>query len=240
MNLINDDCLNAMKDIPEASIDLIVCDLPYGTTSCKWDVVIPFEELWKEYKRISKTTTPIILFGVQPFTSTMILSNIKMFKYTLVWEKERPTNIFFIKKQIGRVHEDIVVFYKNQPTYNPIMEARVESTIGVGNLKKSKTHKNQNYKYSSSYDKNVRYPRSVIKINRDTLKGSLHPTQKPVALIEYLILSFSNENDTVLDNCMGSGTTGVACKKLNRNFIGIEKDKKYFDVACNRINQEKG
>jgi len=164
------------------------------------------------------------------------MSNIKVFRYEIIWEKERPTNIFFMKKQIGRVHENILVFYKHQPTYNPEMTEREFDSKGevVGNIKSSRTHKNQNYKHAEDYNHKVRYPRSVLKINRNNQKN-IHPTQKPVALFEYLIKTYTNEGDLVLDNCAGSGTTGVACKKLKRNYILIEKEQEYVDIARARI-----
>ena len=177
------DCLEVMKDIPDKSIDMILCDLPYGTTACKWDTIIPFEPLWEQYKRIIKDNGAIVLTASQPFTSAFVMSNIKDFRYEIIWEKERPTNIFFMKKQIGKVHENILVFYKHQPTYNPEITEREFDSKGevVGNIKSSRTHKNQNYKHSEDYNHKVRYPRSVLKINRKKQKN-IHPTQKPVAL----------------------------------------------------------
>uniref|UniRef100_A0A6H1ZIH7 Putative methyltransferase n=1 Tax=viral metagenome TaxID=1070528 RepID=A0A6H1ZIH7_9ZZZZ len=234
--IIKGDCLEVMKDIPDKSIDMILCDLPYGTTACKWDTIIPFEPLWDQYKRIIKDNGAIVLTASQPFTSALVMSNIKVFRYEIIWEKERPTNIFFMKKQIGRVHENILVFYKHQPTYNPEMTEREFDSKGevVGNIKSSRTHKNQNYKHAEDYNHKVRYPRSVLKINRNNQKN-IHPTQKPVALFEYLIKTYTNEGDLVLDNCAGSGTTGVACKKLKRNYILIEKEQEYVDIARARI-----
>ena len=170
------------------------------------------------------------------------MSNVDWFRYELIWEKERPTNIMFMKKQIGKVHENILVFYKHQPTYNPLMTKRDNPTIAVyGKDTKggdSKTHKNQRLRYSEGYNRFVKYPRSVIKINRDTLKGSMHPTQKPVALFEYLIRTYTNEGDTVLDNCAGSGTTGIAAFNTKRNAILIEKDEIYFNAAKERFDRE--
>ena len=236
------DCLELMKDIPNGSIDMILCDLPYGTTSQKWDIIIPFDKLWEQYKRIIKPNGAIVLTASQPFTSALVMSNVDWFRYELIWEKERPTNIMFMKKQIGKVHENILVFYKHQPTYNPLMTKRDNPTIAVyGKDKKggdSKTHKNQRLRYSEGYNRFVKYPRSVIKINRDTLKGSMHPTQKPVALFEYLIRTYTNEGDTVLDNCAGSGTTGIAAFNTKRNAILIEKDEIYFNAARERFDRE--
>ena len=233
------DCLELMKDIPNGSIDMILCDLPYGTTDCKWDVIISFDKLWEQYERIIKPNGAIVLTASQPFTSALVMSNVDWFRYELIWEKERPTNIMFMKKQIGKVHENILVFYKHQPTYNPLMAKRDNPTIAVyGKDKKggdSKTHKNQRLRYSEGYNRFVKYPRSVIKINRDTLKGSMHPTQKPVALFEYLIKTYTNEGDTVLDNCAGSGTTAIACLKTNRQFIVMEKEQKYYDIILKRV-----
>ena len=235
------DCLTVMKLISAKSIDMILCDLPYGTTACKWDTIIPFEPLWLQYKRIIKDNGAIVLTASQPFTSALVMSNIKMFKYEIIWEKERPTNIFFMKKQIGKVHENLLVFYKKQPTYNPIMEERFFTGKGevVGNIKESRTHLKQNYKHSEDYNYKQKYPRSILKINRDIEKnGKSHPTQKPVALFEYLIRTYTNEGDLVLDNVAGSGTTGIACKNLNRNFILIEKDVKYCEIARRRLKQQ--
>jgi len=233
------DCLEVMKGIEDKSIDMILADLPYGTTACKWDTIIPFEPLWEQYKRIIKDNGAIVLTASQPFTSALVMSNVDWFRYELIWEKERPTNIMFMKKQIGKVHENILVFYKHQPTYNPLMTKRDNPTIAVyGKDTKggySKTHKNQRLRYSEGYNRFVKYPRSVIKINRDTLKGSMHPTQKPVALFEYLIKTYTHEGDLVLDNCAGSGTTGVACKNTNRNCILIEQDEKYCDIIKERV-----
>ena len=236
------DCLEVMKGIEDKSVNMVLADLPYGTTACKWDTIIPFEPLWKQYKRIIKDNGAIVLTASQPFTSALVMSNVDWFRYELIWEKERPTNIMFMKKQIGKVHENILVFYKHQPTYNPLMTKRDNPTIAVyGKDTKggvSKTHKNQRLRYSREYNRFVKYPRSILKINRDTLKGSLHPTQKPVALFEYLIKTYTNEGDLVLDNTAGSGTTGVACKNLNRNFILIEQDEKYCDIIKERVGCE--
>jgi len=229
-----------VKQIPDKSIDMILCDLPYGTTACKWDTIIPFESLWEQYKRIIKDNGCIALFGTEPFSSLLRLSNLKQFRYDIIWEKERPTNIFFCKKQIAKVHEIISIFYKKQPTYNPQMIDRKFNTIGIfGKEKHSNTHNNQTYKYSKDYDKTKVYPRSIQKFNRDTLKGSLHPTQKPVKLCEFLIKSYTNEGDIVLDNCIGSGTTALACQNLNRNFIGMEIYQEYIDIAYKRLSETK-
>lgn len=234
--IYNGDCLEIMNNIPSKSIDMILCDLPYGVNPLyNWDQIIPLDLLWSQYERIIKDNGAILLFGNKLFFCKLCLSNPKLYRYDLIWEKERPTNIFNMKYQIGRVHENIAVFYKHTPTYNPIMEDRKVITMGVGDLGCATTHKKQKYSYSKGYDKTKIYPRSVIKINRDTLKGSLHPTQKPVALCEYLIKIYTNEGDLVLDNCAGSGTTGVACKNTNRKYILIEKDEHYFNICKTRL-----
>lgn len=233
------DCLEVMKDIPDGSVDMILADLPYGTTACKWDTIIPFEPLWEHYKRIIKDNGAIVLTASQPFTSALVMSNPKMFRYEIIWEKERPTNIFFVKKQIAKVHENILIFYKKQPTYNPQMEKRkgvhdskTDYDLLRCNNNGSKTHLKQKYKYSKDYNPSLVYPRSIIKFNRDF---GLHPTQKPVALFEYLIKTYTNKGDLVLDNVAGSGTTGVACINTRRNYILIEQEKEYVDIANKRI-----
>jgi site-specific DNA-methyltransferase (adenine-specific) len=199
--------------------------------------------MWEQLKRVTKTNGAIVLFGSQPFTSALVMSNIKMFRYEIIWEKERPTNIFFMKKQIGKVHENILVFYRKQPTYIPLMEKTNKSKGHLPSDDFSKyrnngslTHSRQTYQVSKDYDFTLRYPRSVCRFNRDLSSNSVrHPTQKPVALMEYLIKTYTNENETVLDFTMGSGTTGVAAKNLNRKFIGIEKDAGYFEIAKQRL-----
>lgn len=232
--LINDDCLNAMKFIPDNSISMILTDPPYGTTACKWDSIIPLEPMWEQLKRIIKPNGSIIMTASQPFTSVLVLSNLKMFKYNLVWEKSRSSSPMLAKKQPMRFHEDICVFYSKQPTYNPAM------TYGEKNhgTKDGKAVINIHGGIKSEFKantSNLKYPRSVIKIKSTDSTRNLHPTQKPVALMEYLIKTYTNENETVLDFTMGSGTTGVAAKNLNRSFIGIEMDEGYFNVAKERI-----
>ena len=233
-----------MKDIPSKSIDMILCDLPYGTTACKWDTIIPFEPLWEQYKRIIKDNGAIVLTASQPFTSALVMSNIKMFKYEWIWEKERPTNIFLMRKQCGKVHENVLVFYKKQPTYNPITELSKQpknnqnNKSQIGEMNSIETLGKTKTKISETYNPQLRNPRSVIKISRGTRNNNkLHPTQKPVALFEYLIKTYTNEGDRVLDNCAGSGTTGVACKNLNRSFILIEKEQEYIDIIKKRLCQ---
>lgn len=235
IQLLHGDCLQLMNDIADKSVDMILCDLPYGTTACKWDSVIPFDELWLQYHRIIKENGAIVLFGAEPFSSHLRLSNLKLFKYDIVWDKVKGTGFLNAKKQPMRNHEIISVFYKKQCTYNP------QKSTGH-KLKKSSRGKHLQtdvygeMKNDYVYESTERYPRSIQVFSTDTQNSSLHPTQKPVALCEWLIRTYSNEGMTVLDNCMGSGTTGVACANLGRNFIGIEKDKGFFDIAVNRLS----
>lgn len=229
INLLHGDCLELMKDIPDKSIDMILCDLPYGTTACKWDTVIPFEPLWKQYKRIIKDNGAIVLTASQPFTTDLIMSNRKLYKYVWYWEKTKPSNHLNAKRQPLRTIEDIVVFYKKQATYNPEMTKRENPIIGT-DTGSQKTYGKTKGGYSKEYTH--KYPVNLLRFPRDK---QVHPTQKPVALFEYLIKTYTNEGETVLDNCMGSGTTGVACINTNRNFIGMELDDKYFEIAKQRI-----
>ena len=237
--LLQGDCLELMQDIPNASIDMILCDLPYGTTQCKWDTIIPFELLWEQYNRIIKDDGAILLFGQEPFSSHLRLSNLQDYKYDIYWEKERLTNIQQVKRRVGKTVETISVFYKKQCTYHPQMvkyEGRPRSNKvkngTLGELTDNATKAVKEYK-----DTGLRYPTQVWKFKRDCLKSNLHPTQKPVALLKELIKTFSNEGDTVLDNCMGSGSTGVACLNTGRRFIGIELDERYFEVAKKRLEE---
>jgi site-specific DNA-methyltransferase (adenine-specific) len=235
MQLLHGDCLELMKSIPDGSIDAIITDPPYGTTACKWDSVIPFEPMWAELKRIIKPNGAIVLFSSQPFTSALIMSNIKLFKYQWIWNKRKSGNIFLAKYQPMKIHEDIVIFSKNKCNYYPIMEKRenikVSKNYGTGEaIGGNKIKEDKIYSYTH------KNPISIIDISNASQKGKIHPTQKPVALLEYLIKTYTQENETVLDFTMGSGTTGVACKNLNRNFIGIELDEGYFNIAKERIN----
>ena len=237
--IYNEDCLEGMKDIPDKSIDCIICDLPYGTTPCKWDSIIDFNLLWEQYERIIKDNGAICLFGQEPFSSLLRCSNIKLYKYDWYWQKERLTNVFQVKRRPGKVIECISIFYKKQPTYNPQMTnyegQKVTNKIGK-NAKFSITQ-SVSIKQPTIYNDNgTRYPLQVLRINRDSMYDErLHPTQKPIELIEYLIKTYSNEGDIILDNCIGSGTTAVAAMNTNRNFIGFELDKNYFDIAIKRI-----
>ena len=234
MKLIYGDCLKEMFDISDNSIDMVCCDLPYGTTVCKWDFIIPFEPLWEQYKRIVKDNGAIVLTASQPFTSALVMSNVKMFKYCWVWDKKRPSNPMLAKKQCLKVHEDVVVFYEKLGTYNP---QGIFKTDGKprGGVNPSKTELGFGKGIKKAYKQTVSgYPKSILSIGTDNGRN-VHPTQKPVALFEYLLKTYTNEGETILDNCMGSGTTGVACKNLGRDFIGIELDKKYFEIAKQRI-----
>lgn len=238
--IINDDCLVAMNSIADSSVDMILCDLPYGTTACSWDIVIPFEELWKQYDRVCKPNAAIVLFGQEPFTSYLRLSNIKNWKYDWYWEKERLVNIAQVKRRAGKTVETISVFYKKQPTYNPQMIKHNGPLRGnkVKNGKMGKLTNCSENKVKEYNDTGYRYPTQVLKFQRDCLTSNLHPTQKPVDLCEYLIKTYSNEGDLILDNCAGSGSTLVAARNLNRKFIGIEKEEKYFNIIKERLNYE--
>jgi len=234
------DCLEGMNLIPDGSIDMILCDLPYGTTKCSWDTVILFEPLWEQYERIIKDNGAIVLFGKNPFTSNLIMSNTELFRQSLVWEKHKASDIMMSKKRILTKHEDIMVFYKKLPTYNPQMED------GKPYKKRSSKHKNLeenavgtkgNIKYSDDLDTSKRYPTSILKFSNHFQKeNKFHPTQKPVALFEYLIKTYTNENEIVLDNCLGSGTTAVACELSNRKWIGFETERKYIEIINKRLD----
>jgi site-specific DNA-methyltransferase (adenine-specific) len=236
IKLIQGDCLEVMKDIEIGSIDLVLCDPPYGTTVCKWDTVIDLDKMWEQLKRVIKPNGAIVMTASQPFTSALIMSNVKMFKYEIIWEKDSPTNPFMAKLQIMKRHENICVFYNKQPIFKPQMEERKEENKRNNNPKnkyQTGTKGRAILQRQNIGNNDYVYPKSIQKFTRG--KRGLHPTQKPVALMEYLIKTYTNENDTVLDFTMGSGTTGVACKNLNRKFIGIEKDINYFNIAKNRI-----
>ena len=233
--LYRGDCLEIMRDIPDKSVDMILCDLPYGTTACKWDSVIPFEPLWEQYNRIIKDNGAIVLFGSEPFSSALRMSNIKDYKYDLKWQKDQGSDFMLAKKKPLKDYEDIAVFYKKQPTYNPQMREGFKEWTkkDSGNNVIGHLDKQEKAQIKQSIG-NKRYPISILKFNR--IRNGLHPTQKPVELLEWLITTYTNENEVVLDNAMGSGSTGEACLRTNRNFIGIEQDDKYFDIAYNRIN----
>ena len=231
--LILGDCLDVLPKISDKSVDIVLTDPPYGTTACKWDSVIPFEQMWKELKRIIKDNGCIALFGNEPFSSYLRTSNIKWFKYDWIYRKPQGINPLLAKKQPLNDIEIITIFYKKQTNYNP--QFTIDKPYKVFRDKNKRNIETLNFetKPTQTINNGFRYPKKVLDFK--TERG-LHPTQKPVALLEYLIKTYTNENDTVLDFTMGSGSTGVACKNLNRKFIGIEKDKKYFGIAKNRIN----
>ena len=239
------DCLDLMPQIADNSVDMILCDLPYGKTACKWDIIIPFEPLWEQYHRVCKPNAPIVLFAGEPFTSLLIMSNLSEYRQKLTWLKTRPTNVFNAKKQFMNWTEDIVVFYRQLPTFNPqwrhdgeFTGAKVQrcnhdrsnGTLGQTGEKAGYVHEGNGGNF---------YPKSVLEYSNVHNGGTgIHPTQKPVDLLSYLIKTYTNEGDTVLDNCMGSGSTIVAAIREKRRYIGIEKDKKYFEIANKRIKNE--
>lgn len=232
--IYNMDCLEGMKLITDKSIDCIICDLPYGTTSCKWDTVIPFEPLWEQYNRIIKDNGAIVLFGSEPFSTELRHSNLKMFRYDWIWNKQQTGNPFLAKVQPLKIHETISVFSKMKSTYIPQMRQGKMRKKG-GYQKDSELYGKQN-EYSTTNDQY--YPVSILDYSNCNKKGRLHPTQKPVGLLEYLIKTYTNEGDIVLDNCMGSGTTAIAAINTNRHFIGFELNKDYYDIANKRIEEK--
>lgn len=236
--LYNGDCLEIMNKLENSSVDLILCDLPYGTTSCKWDTIIPFAPLWEQYNRVIKENGAIVLFSAQPFTTKLINSNLKNYKYSWYWIKNTVTGFTFAKHQPMRKVEDINVFYKRKPLYvpqglieleKPKVKKRKSKISNDDTIYKDKTLLNEHIiKYTN-------YPNNVLFFNKES--KSLHPTQKPIDLLQYLIKTYTKEGDIILDNCMGSGSTGVAAIKLNRKFIGIELDENYFKISKNRIER---
>jgi site-specific DNA-methyltransferase (adenine-specific) len=234
--IYNEDCLAGMARLPDKCIDMILCDLPYGTTDCKWDTVIPYKELWDQYNRLIKDNGAIILTATQPFATDLINSNRKYFRYDIIWEKSLAVGFANAKRMPLRAHELILVFYKHLPTYHPQGLVKLDKPLKI--KKKFNGNKENVYRMSTLQKEFTReytnYPRSVIKFSNSNNK-SLHPTQKPLSLFEWLILTYSNEGDLILDNCIGSGTTGVACINTGRRFIGFETNKIYFDIACKRI-----
>ena len=243
MKLMQGDCLELMASIPDGSVDMVLCDLPYGTTACKWDTVIPFEPLWEQYKRVIKDNGAIVLFSSQPFTTDLIASNRKMFRYEIIWEKTQAQGFLNANKMPLRAHENICVFYKRLPTYNP-QKKKVERK-DIGRVRQVNAMRSQQYREMDRtiwVETGERYPTDVVKFSNwngalfgNTKKHVKHPTSKPVPLLEYLIKTYTNEGETVLDNCMGSGSTGVACVNTGRHFIGMELDPDYFRIAEERI-----
>lgn len=234
--IINGDCLEVMKSIPDKSIDMILCDLPYGTTACKWDVVIPFEPLWEQYKRIIKDNGAIVLTAREPFTSILVNSNIKNYKHKWIWNKKQSGSFQNAKYMPLQIEEDIIVFSNGVVNYYPIMRTGIMRMKGDANKKNELfTGLGENFKTTN----NKYYPTNILEFaNCINKENNFHPTQKSVKLFEYLIKTYTNENETVLDNCSGSGTTAVACINTNRNYICIEKDKTYFDKSVERVAKE--
>ncbi len=229
MKLLHGDCLELMQDIPDGSVDMILCDLPYGTTACKWDSVIPFAPLWEQYRRILKPNGAVVLFAAQPFTTQLINSNMRDFRYCWYWRKSNVTGGIFAKVQPMRCIEDIAVFYRRKPTYNPQGLRKLDGSK-VNAVNRSSVY---GKKKNPSVQQYTGYPHHLLEFRKDAKQ--LHPTQKPVALLEYLIRTYTVPGETVLDNCMGSGSTGVACVNTGRDFIGIELERKYYDIAVVRI-----
>lgn len=234
--LIQGDCLIEMKHIPDGSVDMVLADPPYGTTACKWDSIIPLEPMWEQLTRVTKHNGAIVMTASQPFTTALIASNMEMFKQALVWEVTRPTNVMNAKKMFMKWHEDIVVFYSYLPTYNPQKVKAVKYTKVQHKQDRSKGHmgtsgEREGYVHNNNGEA---YPKTILKFS-NVNRPSLHPTQKPVALMEYLIRTYTNKGETVLDFAMGSGTTGVACVNLKRSFMGIEIDETYYEMAQKRI-----
>ena len=242
MTLLQGDCLELMKDIPDKSIDLILCDLPYGTTRNSWDEVIPFDKLWAQYNRIIKDNGAILLFAQGKFYVNLVSSNMKMFRYDLVWDKELISGFLNAKRMPLRRHEQVAVFYKHLPTYNPQF-TQGKPLHSKGTAYQTKELTNNNYGDFKATDDDragstEKYPTSIMKFQKPHPSVCVHPTEKPVALLEYLVKTYTNEGDVVLDNCMGSGSTGVACQNTNREFIGMELDEDYYKLACERIKKE--
>ena len=223
-----------MKDLPDGSVDMVMTDPPYGTTACKWDSIIPLEPMWEQLKRVIKPNGAIVLFGAEPFSSALRMSNINQFKYDWIWDKKLSTNVLHCNKMPLKRNELISVFYKKLPTYNPIM--RIGKPRVKGKVSRSETNAKVKHKEGQkTYISNEYYPTTILEFSNANMKGRVHPTQKPAALMEYLIKTYTNEGETVLDFTMGSGTTGVACINTNRKFVGIEMDDKYFEIAKKRI-----
>jgi len=238
--LFNADCMDILPLIPDKSVQLILCDLPYGTTACKWDSIIDLDLLWGEYKRVIKDNGAIVLTSSQPFTTKLISSNYDWFKYELIWEKDRPSNVMLSKKQVLKYHENILIFYKNQCTYNPQMrDSNYDNRKRKGikyDVADGVTEKTKSY-VTDDHDPKKKYPKSVLYYPRNWRpQDQLHSSQKPLELFDWLIKTYTNEGDLVLDNCAGSGTTAIACLNTNRKFIVMEKEQKYYDIILKRVN----
>jgi DNA modification methylase len=236
MILMQGDCLKMLEHVKSGSVDMVLTDPPYGTTACKWDSIIPLESMWEQLKRIIKPNGAIVMTASQPFTSVLVSGNLKMFKYSMVWEKSQSTGHLNAWRMPMRAHEDLVVFYNKPPTYNPELRDKPVANIRPVTSRTKKTDCYGDHKLNSHRcppDKTM--PNSILRFNN--AQGTVHPTQKPVALMEYLIKTYTNEGETVLDFAMGSGTTGLACENLGRDFIGIELDESYFETARKRISE---
>ena len=235
------DCLELMNGIPDKSVDMVLCDLPYGTTACGWDTVIDFNKLWKQYNRIIKDNGAIVLFGSEPFSSNLRMSNIDMYRYDWIWEKSKAGNFMNVKTQPQKIHEDILVFYKDNPTYNPQMEDSVRISSRNKGKRANANILGTSFDKPEYIDNGKRFPYSIQFYSNQSGELNnvhrLHPTQKPVALFEYLIKTYTNEGDLILDNCIGSGTTAISAINTNRNYIGIELDEEYHKIANNRISE---
>ena len=232
------DCLELMNKIPDKSVDMVLCDLPFGTTKNEWDKPLPFDALWEQYNRIIKDNGAIVLFSQMPFTAELNMSNLKMFRYEWIWQKTKCTGFMNAKKMPMKSHENICVFYKKLPTYNPQgIQTGVQIKTGRSRKGNSRNYGKTGCGNPEYIQTITGYPKDIICFSNPSNKGHLHSNQKPVALLEYLIKTYTNEGEVVLDNCMGSGSTGVACINTNRKFIGIELDEKYFEIACERVNE---
>lgn len=231
----NADCFDVMPEIQKGKVDMILADLPYGTTSCKWDSILPFKDMWIEFERLLKPNGVIVLTASQPFTSALVMSNPKLFKYEVVWEKDKPSDFAVSKFRTMKYHESILVFSNGKETYNPQMTlGKPNHSVGLG-IRKKDNESGANTKIVTNKTDGLKHPKSVIKFNREP--KPIHPTQKPLALMEYLIRTYTNDGELVLDCCMGSGTTCLAAKRTGRSYIGIEQDEKYFKMAEQRLNE---
>ena len=247
--IYNEDCLEGMKRMPDKSVDMILCDLPYGTTACSWDTIIPFDPLWEQYERIIKDNGAIVLTATQPFTSALVMSNPNLFKYEWIWQKNSTSGFALAKKQPMRNHESVLVFYKKQCTYNYIKEPRLVDENSKKRMEYDFTSLKGNNQINNGLkkvryvpeDKNLSYPKTVqfFKNVANNSKQRVHPTQKPVELFEYLIKTYTDEGEMVLDNCMGSGTTAIACINTGRDYIGFELDETYYKKSLERIKNHK-
>lgn len=238
MNLYHGDCLEILPTFPPASVEAIITDLPYGTTACEWDSIIPLDEMWKQVKKVLKPNGVFITTASQPFTSVLIMSNLEWFKYELIWDKLSTADFLLAKYRPMKYHENIVVFSKGATTYNPQMtKGRKNSSRGNPNNILTSQHVGQSFKQPKDELNGMKYPRSILEFQKHVATQNNHPSEKPLSLIQYIIFTYTNAGETVLDICMGSGTTGVAAIQTGRNFIGIEKEQKYFEVASRRIAQ---